>query len=205
MARTGRPRGFDRDAAVTAAMHAFWQHGYEGASLDTLRRAMGGISSASFYAAFGSKEALYRECVDSYLVCHGGIIAALRDDAVAPRQRLEQAMLASVAVQTQGGHPAGCMIALSATIGSQDSSALQSLTAEHREETRRAIEYCVRAAAGSKTTNVTPLVLLYDALLLGIAIQARDGVPARDIAAAVVLAMASWDAIFDIAEVPVAH
>ena len=77
MARTGRPRGFDRDEAITQAMHLFWEHGYEGASLAVLRHAMGDISSASFYAAFGSKEALYRETLERYLDKHGGIIGAV--------------------------------------------------------------------------------------------------------------------------------
>ena len=58
-------------------MHLFWEHGYEGASLLTLREAMGDISSASFYAAFGSKEALYRETLARYLAVHGGIVGAL--------------------------------------------------------------------------------------------------------------------------------
>lgn len=52
-------------------MRVFRQHGYEGASLDALRAAMGGISAASFYAAYRSKEALYRETLLWYLATHG--------------------------------------------------------------------------------------------------------------------------------------
>ncbi len=58
MPRTGRPREFDRDQALVAATDLFWRHGFEGASLAQLREAMGHISSASFHAAFKSKEAL---------------------------------------------------------------------------------------------------------------------------------------------------
>ena len=56
MASRGRPRSFDRDAALRSAMNVFWARGYDGASLDELLRAMGGITPPSFYAAFGSKE-----------------------------------------------------------------------------------------------------------------------------------------------------
>ena len=68
MARTGRPRAFDRDDAVDQAMQLFWQHGYDSTSLSLLKAALGGgISAPSFYAAFGSKEALFDECVQRYL------------------------------------------------------------------------------------------------------------------------------------------
>ena len=119
MARSGRPRGFDRDAALDSAMHLFWEHGYEGASLLALRQAMGDISSASFYAAFGSKEALYRETLTRYLAVHGGIVGALDDETLSPRSRLEQALIASVAVQTDPAHPKGCMMTLSAIVSSE--------------------------------------------------------------------------------------
>jgi AcrR family transcriptional regulator len=55
MATRGRPRTFDRDDALRRAMTVFWARGYEGATLDELKEAMGGITSPSFYAAFGSK------------------------------------------------------------------------------------------------------------------------------------------------------
>ncbi|MBD8687621.1 MULTISPECIES: TetR/AcrR family transcriptional regulator [unclassified Rhizobium] len=199
MARTGRPRNFDRDEAVKNAMHLFWQHGYEGASTDQLRLAMGGISSASFYAAFGSKEMLFRESLQRYLDQHGGVVSALRDTSLHARERLEQALLASVDVQTEASHPSGCMITLSATILSKDGVTLQALTAGHREETRRAISDCitdgVSTGALKTATDISALVSLYDAILLGVSIQARDGVSIPSIRGAVRAAMASWDAV----------
>lgn len=78
--RTGRPRTFDREAAVSQAMHLFWEHGYESTSLAQLKAAIGrGITAPSFYAAFGSKEALFREAVDRYLTLttHGRVTDSL--------------------------------------------------------------------------------------------------------------------------------
>ncbi|WP_312464268.1 TetR/AcrR family transcriptional regulator, partial [Pantoea endophytica] len=64
MMRTGRPRQFDRDEAVIKAMHLFWENGYESTSLAQLKASIGkGITAPSFYAAFGSKEALFAEAV----------------------------------------------------------------------------------------------------------------------------------------------
>lgn len=197
MARTGRPRAFDRESAVTNAMHLFWQHGYEGASLDRLRLAMGGISSASFYAAFGSKELLFRETLQRYMDQHGGLIAALRNTSLPARERMKNALLGSVDVQTATTHPSGCMITLSATIVSEAGATLQALMTSYRDETRAALADCitdgVSSGAVSPTADIAALVALFDALLLGISIQARDGVSVASIRAGVHLAMASWD------------
>src|ERR1700743_43149 len=66
MAVTGRPRAFDRELALEAAMTLFWRQGFFGTSMTDLCDAMG-IRSPSLYAAFGSKEALYREAIDHYV------------------------------------------------------------------------------------------------------------------------------------------
>src|SRR6202035_3596322 len=66
MAIIGRPRGFDRDAALEAAMVLFWRKGFAAASMNDLCDAMS-IRSPSLYAAFGSKEALYLEAVERYV------------------------------------------------------------------------------------------------------------------------------------------
>ncbi|HWA49978.1 MAG TPA: helix-turn-helix domain-containing protein, partial [Dongiaceae bacterium] len=62
----GRPRSFDREAALVAAMRTFWKLGYEAASMAELTEAMG-INSPSLYAAFGSKEGLFQEALRLYI------------------------------------------------------------------------------------------------------------------------------------------
>lgn len=198
MARTGRPRSFDRADAVTQAMHLFWQHGFEGVSLDQLRRAMGGISSASFYAAFTSKEALYRETLKSYLQTHGKVMMTLRDMDLRPRDRLEMALRQSAVMQTTASHPPGCMIALSSTICSESGATVQALNTAERATNRAAIVACIEAGVDDgtlrPTTSIAGLATLYDGLLVGLSIQARDGVATDALDGAITQALLAWDA-----------
>ena len=61
----GRPRAFDEEAVLDRAAEVFWRHGYDGASLSALTTAMG-INKPSLYAAFGSKEQLFRRAFERY-------------------------------------------------------------------------------------------------------------------------------------------
>src|ERR1700691_333348 len=61
----GRPRGFCTEKALDSAMQVFWRKGYEGTSMVDLTGAMG-INSPSLYAAFGSKEGLFRAVLERY-------------------------------------------------------------------------------------------------------------------------------------------
>jgi AcrR family transcriptional regulator len=63
--RRGRPREFDADVALDAALEAFRAHGYAGTSVEHLTRATG-LNPPSVYAAFGNKRALFESCVDRY-------------------------------------------------------------------------------------------------------------------------------------------
>ncbi|KQO85965.1 TetR/AcrR family transcriptional regulator [Methylobacterium sp. Leaf91] len=198
MARTGRPRGFDRDAAIEGAMRLFWHHGYDGTSLDRLRRGMGGISSASFYAAFGSKAALYREALDRYLASHGRVVAPLHDESLPPRERIFETLKRSARMQADTTHPTGCLVTLSALLGGDEDDAVRALTAKERASNRNRIRRCVEQAvtAGelSGLTNVEGLASLLDGILLGLSIQARDGVPSQVLTAAIETADALWNA-----------
>ena len=62
----GRPRAFDPDVALDAAMLLFWRHGYEGTSLAALTAAMN-INTPSLYAAFGTKDQLFQKVLERYL------------------------------------------------------------------------------------------------------------------------------------------
>lgn len=109
----GRPRIFDEEQALDAALSVFWRRGYQGASLAELTQAMG-ISKPSLYAAFGNKEQLYLAALDRYreqqLTRHA--------DALAAEPDLKKAMrvfLRSVATMVTAPElPGGCMVVNSA-------------------------------------------------------------------------------------------
>ena len=70
-----RPREFDRDAALKAAIDVFWSKGFAATSTEDLVQAMG-IGRQSFYNAFGDKRRLYLEALETYqrnaTSCHIG-------------------------------------------------------------------------------------------------------------------------------------
>ena len=197
MPRTGRPRQFDREGALDAAMQLFWRQGYESTSLDQLKRAMGGLSAASFYGAFGSKEGLYREALARYLDTHGQVVAPLHDDTLKPRDALEQALRRSARLQTDARLPGGCMVVLSAVNASPENAHLQALVAAERVRTRDAIRGCVARAVAlgelRADADAEGLATLSEALLVGMSVQARDGVPQAAIEAAVSSLLQLWD------------
>lgn len=81
-----RPREFDEEAVLDAAMHCFWAQGYEATSVRDLINKTG-ITSASLYNAFGDKRALYRKALDHYV--EDSIADRLRRCAeLAPREAI---------------------------------------------------------------------------------------------------------------------
>lgn len=199
MARTGRPRGFDRDEAIDQAMMMFWDKGYESTSLAQLKAGMGNISAPSFYAAFTSKEDLFLEVFARYLATHGQSSACLRDASLSPREAIEQTLRRSARMQTDRTHPPGCLVVLSGTTCPDDNEALQAAVAADRSRTRKGIEHCVRRAikAGElpADTDVAGLTTVYDSFLQGMSMQAREGASLARLNAAIGLVMAVWDGL----------
>lgn len=197
MPRTGRPREFDVEAAVAQAMLAFWEHGYEATSLARLKEAMGGLSTASFYAAFGSKEQLFRRVLARYLATHGQVMATLRDEALLPREAIEKALRQSAAMQTDADHPSGCLVVLGAATVSPENAHLRVLLADERSLNRRAL--CTRITQAVATGELQPstpveaLTTAFDGFLVGLTTQARDGVGVAALDVAVTQIMALWD------------
>ncbi|MEO0649889.1 MAG: TetR/AcrR family transcriptional regulator [Planctomycetota bacterium] len=64
--RAGRPRGFDEEQVLDAALDVFWTKGFEATSLVDLMKATG-LHKASLYGAFGTKRGLYVRVLDRYL------------------------------------------------------------------------------------------------------------------------------------------
>ena len=105
----GRPRVFDVDKALDAALELFWRHGYEGTSLAMLTKAMG-INTPSLYAAYGNKEALFGRVVEHYLQFPVSYMAQALAEPTA-RRVAEQFLSGMIRLATHPDHPAGgCLL-----------------------------------------------------------------------------------------------
>lgn len=199
MAKMGRPRLFDREEAVRQAMYLFWQYGYESTSLALLKAHLGnGITAPSFYAAFGSKEALFEEVVDCYLSTYGQVNDCLWDDTLTPREATELALRRSAKMQTEQGHPSGCLIALSVNTCSPGHEHIRKMLEVRRTRTREGFLYCVRRAidAGelAADTDARALAMYLHSFEIGLSTQARDGATGEELNTSVSFAMKGWDA-----------
>ncbi|MBD2793659.1 TetR/AcrR family transcriptional regulator [Xenorhabdus szentirmaii] len=198
MAQMGRPRTFNRDEAVRQAMLLFWEHGYESTSLALLKAGIGGgISAPSFYAAFGSKENLFKEVVEYYVATYGQAIACLWDESLSPREALELALRRSAKMQTEENHPKGCMLVLSANTCAPEHKHVQKLLAEQRAKTLEMLTACIRRAMERAElpvdTDISAFAVSFLSFLLGLSSLARDGISFDVLDAAVTEAMCNWD------------
>jgi len=200
MATMGRPRTFDRDKAVQQAMYIFWQNGYESTSLSQLKAGIAnGISAPSFYAAFGSKEALFQECVQRYLSTYAQVTECLWDTALAPRDAIEIALRNSARMQCERGHPQGCMVGLGVmSAPSEEHTAVTEPLTRSRARTRAGLTACLQRGVDSSElradTDVRALATVFDAFLLGLSTLARDGVRYNVMDVAITRIMSTWDA-----------
>lgn len=191
-----RPREFDRAEALAKARDAFWTWGYEGTSMADLVSCLG-IASARIYAAFGSKEALFREAIGLYEAGEGGFVARAFASEPTVRQALVRILAEAIETYTRPGKPWGCMVVTAATNCAAENEALRDwLAGRRREQTRSIIERLEQASQDGELAPGRDLQALGDYLttvMHGLSVQARDGIPRERLMAVADLAMAIFD------------
>jgi AcrR family transcriptional regulator len=195
MTAIGRPREFDRTAALEKAMRLFWQKGFSTTSMTDLCDAMG-IRSPSLYAAFGSKEALYLEAIDHYVRTIGDPVWGSLSTELTARAAVEQSLLAATrSLPEAEGVPAGCM-AMLAAVADDWPSALVEVAQSIRRETLNNVRSRLRRAVANgelpPSTDVDRLGRFYVGVMQGMAVQAKDGASTADLKGMVDVAMAAW-------------
>ena len=192
--KPGRPRGFCTDTALDRAMTVFWRQGYEGASLADLTEAMG-INSPSLYAAFDSKEGLFRAVLQRYDERRKGfidkVLAAPHAESVA---RLFLEGVAEFAADTSGRTPPGCLLLQSGLSGGDQ--IIPDELARHRAEKETALrQRFVRARKeGDLPADADPAALARYLITVsnGICVQATAGASAADLREVARMALAAW-------------
>ncbi|MER7077144.1 transcriptional regulator, TetR family [Saccharopolyspora kobensis] len=195
MPSPGRPRSFDRATALRAAMELFWERGYEATSLSDLTTAMG-ISSPSLYAAFGSKENLFRETIALYNSADEAVGEhSLRKHPTA-REAIEAMLRDNADAYVDPGTPRGCMVVLAATNCGPDNQRVQDFLAECRRDDHRAVRARLDRAVAEgdvpEDADLEAIASFYLAVLQGLSIQARDGCSRETAHAIIDCAMSAW-------------
>ncbi|MFC3711093.1 TetR/AcrR family transcriptional regulator [Sphingoaurantiacus capsulatus] len=194
----GRPRAFDRDAALTRAMRLFWAKGYDATSVADLTAAMG-IGAPSLYAAFGSKEGLYTEALQHY----GGNYDTLvwGRFAAAPTARAAiHAFLYDSAVALDGTRPddpPGCMVTLSAVDAAVHPGLCGQLRAARAVSLQRLSERIEQGIADGEipaTVDTRALARFIQTVQYGMSLLARDGAGRAELEGVAAVAMLGWDA-----------
>ncbi|MCP4621527.1 MAG: TetR/AcrR family transcriptional regulator [Bradyrhizobium sp.] len=195
MAVIGRPREFDRDAALEAAMLLFWRKGFAATSMSDLCDVMG-VRSPSLYAAFGSKEALYLEAVEHYVRVQGPQVWGKLAEGATARESIENLLIAGTEMLPKSrATPAGCM-AMLAAVGDEWPAAVARVVKKVRLEMlsnlRARLEAAVAQGELPASTDVDGLSRFYLSVMEGMAIQARDGATRPELRGAATVAMMAW-------------
>ena len=194
----GRPREFDRQAALAKATRLFWQKGFEATSISDLTEAMG-IGSPSLYAAFGSKEALYAEALREYAESNGSLVWGRFSAAKTAREAVSSFLMDSAATLTGCvvDIPLGCMVALSA-VGSEGHLELGEMVRLERRSTftrlQARFERAVANGELSAAVDIQALARFVQTIQFGMSILARDGAQRSELESVAQVALAGWDA-----------
>ncbi|NGO68496.1 TetR/AcrR family transcriptional regulator [Streptomyces boncukensis] len=198
MAARGRPRGFDRDAALRRAMLMFWERGYEATSVGDLTEAMG-VKPPSLYAAFGSKERLFREAVALYEREEGAVTHRALLEAPTARAAIEEMLRDNAVAYTDPASPPGCMVVLAAINCSPGNEHVERLLAEDRRQTveslRRRIEQGIADGDVDQGVDVARLAEFCASVLFGLSVRSRDGASCDELMGVVDLALVAWDGL----------
>jgi TetR/AcrR family transcriptional regulator, copper-responsive repressor len=191
----GRPRAFDRAQALQSALELFWKRGYEATSISDLKEALG-IESPSLYSAFGSKEGLFRECVELYAAEYLAAIGAALFQSKTAKAGMERLLAQFAAHYAGGGHPKGCLVVSAATNCSASAALIEADLKRRRsagvEMLQQRIKRGLEAGEFSGRVDAGELARFYSTVLLGMAMRARDGATQKELEATAKMALLAW-------------
>ncbi len=180
--------------AITSATKLFWR-GYDRTSLTDLTAALG-IAPASFYFAFGSKEALFRQVVDRYIAFQAEAFERAFQ-ASTTAAGVQSLLRGYVDVVTDPEHAPGCLVVNSSPSADADDGLRQWL-AQHREKLRVRLEERFAADLASARLpddfDVKKMARYVVTLAGGIAVEAQSGAGRQDMYAVIDVALKGFAA-----------
>jgi AcrR family transcriptional regulator len=188
-----RPRTFDEDRAIEAAMRAFWSTGFEATSTEDLCEATG-LGRSSIYNTFKSKRNLFEKALRRYMESKTASAIELLESTLPAQEKVRTLLWQSI--DTETGDPTGCLVVNSMVeLAPHDPEIAKQLQRDHGrrlEALRTAID--VGRRDGEIDADKDPLVLAHFivATISGMRVVARAG---ADRAALEAIATTALDAL----------
>jgi AcrR family transcriptional regulator len=173
----GRPRGFNRETALRAAMLLFWRQGFDGTSYTDLTRATG-ISKPTIYATFGDKVELFRKAMIFYVE---QATAACQEALKQPtaREAVEACLRLTRGLNDKTQEPLVCFLVQGALTGSADTQELRAeMSALQRQATQllqKRLEQGKRKGELPSEANTKVMAEYFTSVITGLSVQASNG------------------------------
>ena len=172
-----RPREFNEEIALGAAIECFWRHGYEATSVRDLAAAMR-ISGPSLYNAFGDKRALFAKALESYLDQSARAMIKRVEESLPPKEAVRRFLDEIIESSVSDRERRGCFLINSALEVAPHDSELGELIADRFGEIEAFFYRSIKAAQAERAIprNRAPrdLARLLLGVLLGIRVLARS-------------------------------
>lgn len=199
-----RPRTFVEEKALQNAMFAFWEYGYEGASLNVLMKATG-MGKTSLYRTFGSKEELFRRALELY---HSDYlefrVEALKETT--PKRIAEKLLYGLATLHTGKTTPPGCLETNGALACGPDNTPIREELARNRDEIWPALRERLRETNANgplpRGLDADATAALLATLIQGMAVQAKSGHSRAELEGTVRAALSLWDGTEEMNEPP---
>ena len=179
-----RPRQFDPNQALDAAMTVFWRHGYHASSLQMLLDAME-MNRGSLYAAFGDKASLFQQAMNHYQRRMQTIVLSLLNNQQAPVTGIRQTFEFTVLALPPEQSALGCLLVNAVNELRPLDEPLANAAADHLARVQKAfVEACHRAhSLGQLKGDITPVAAghLLMTTMTGLRVQARQGACADEL------------------------
>jgi len=195
MNQRGRPKKFEREKVLEAAMLLFWERGFEQASVDEVAEAMG-ICTSSLYSSFGDKEALFLAAVDHYRTGDGIRYNTAVNEGKTAKEGFAKLFEFAAAEMTRPGRPKGCMLTLALPTCSPKYDSLQQELDRLRDVQTaiwvKRLKEAVRTREMPKSTDLELLAAYFRTTLCGMSLQARAGATKKTLLDIGKLALQVW-------------
>lgn len=180
----GRPRTYDEDTALEAAMNLFWQKGLTATSLDDLSAAMK-MNRPSLYNAFGNKEAIYRRAMARFVRLIGEQLGGILSTEADLKKALMLFYEKAIDIYATPGGSLGCFVTCTTPVEVMNHEALKkdllAVINEVDSVLKQRLQIAQQEGQWPADADAELSAKLLHATLQSLALRVRAGEPKKDL------------------------